>query len=125
MWKYLRYAWRVLMNLVEIGVTLLIFAGVHERQTTLIVAILGIIYVSTRTGMISTSVLQMNFAKGLVREFHGLRVLFGDPDLESYEAANTAGMEQLNEVLVKLYINMTGTGVVGLISTFQLLTHLS
>src|SRR5262245_9187273 len=98
-WKVnLGYAWRVLVNLTEIGIVLLIFARLYENQTIVIVAAIGLIYAAVRNLLGANATAIVALGKGLIQEFAKLRLLLGDPDFDAYEIAAAGETERLDQV---------------------------
>jgi hypothetical protein len=72
MWRFLKAVWRVAWGLVELAVVLYVLNAIKDRETSLIVSVLGLIYAMTRLLALNLAHTFMLLARGLERRLYEL-----------------------------------------------------
>ena len=110
---WLIYTWRVLANLFYLAVVAWVFQQLDgRRDTTAIVAVLGLLYVTMRTIGCGQALVLVRAAPAIEAHFVRIRELLGDDpyprDLE--EEKKTAKVQR-----VKIYIDLTFLWLISLL----------
>jgi hypothetical protein len=125
MWKFLKYSWVVIRNLLTIGVALLCFEKAEGAFQVITVALLMLIYVQVLASSTNTARMNLALTVGLADEFYRIRQLLKD---ESSEIEGEEPSRPFNDLLsntqAEYYINMTGAGIIALIAIFNLVATL-
>jgi hypothetical protein len=125
--KALGYAWRVLVNLFYVAIVLYVFEKLHGRhETTILVAVIGLVYVAIRGIAIAEAHVLIGIAKDLAGQLIRVRELLHDKLVED-DKLKFEEQEQvmMDRVLTKLRIDGLFLGVVSLICLLVLFTELS
>jgi hypothetical protein len=86
MMKALGYTWRVLVNLFYVAIVLYVFDKLHGRhETTILVAVLGLIYVAIRTIATGQFHALFEIIKVLTRDLIRVRELLHDQSVEGHK----------------------------------------
>jgi len=126
MTKALGYTWRVLVNLFYVAIVLYVFDKLHGRhETTILVAVLGLIYVAIRTIATGQFHALFEIIKVLNRDLIRLRELLHDQSVEGHKLEFEEQAQVADRVIHKLYIDGFFLGIVGLICLIVLFTELS
>jgi hypothetical protein len=126
MMKALGYTWRVLVNLFYVAIILYVFEkpnGHHE--TTILVAVLGLIYVTIRSIAFAQGHSLIEITKGLRKELLRVRELLHDESIEDYKRDLAEAFEVVDRAMIKAYIDAFFLGIVSLICLFVLFTEFS
>ncbi|HYY13933.1 MAG TPA: hypothetical protein VE758_05820 [Chthoniobacterales bacterium] len=126
MMKALGYTWRVLVNLFYVAIILYVFDKLHGRhEITVLVAVLGLIYVTIRSIAIAQGNGFIEVTKGLRGELLRIRELLHDEFAEDHKRELTEAFEVVDRAMIKGYIDGFFLGIVSLICLFVLFTELS
>jgi hypothetical protein len=123
MWKALGYTWRIIGNVFYVLVVLFVFAHIAERDIKIVVAVLGLIYVTIRWIALGQFFAYAPMLIGLVKSVDELKEAAGIPRLgtaEEYEEVDA----QLKTTKVKAYIDGVFLSVISLICLFALFSAL-
>jgi hypothetical protein len=123
-WLVLGYTGRVVSNILQILVILYLFAHLGSGFQKVIVAILGLIYVTIRTIAIGNVHLLSFIAGAVSKEFLQVYRLLGE-DISERTTAMRETDEKMQTVINKLYIDGSFLSLVSLICLYQLYTNLS
>jgi hypothetical protein len=124
--KALGYAWRVLVNLFYVAIVLYVFEKLHGRhETTILVAVLGLIYVTIRSIAIGQAHGAAVLAKGLTVELMRIRELLRDETIEGRRLAFKDDVEVADRMINKAYIDGFFLAIVSLICLLMLFVELS
>jgi F0F1-type ATP synthase membrane subunit c/vacuolar-type H+-ATPase subunit K len=120
--KWLRYTWRVLINLFYLAAVSLVFLNIHNSQTQIIVSIGGLLWVAIKTsaighGLYSSAVLSA-MAKELDAIHQRMKGLPVDPS--SYAHSN----EVMAYHQTKMLIDSAFMGLIGLLCLLRFFTAL-
>jgi hypothetical protein len=120
--SFLAYAWRIFVNLIVLAVVLGIFSGLHARFETVVVAILGLLYVSIRSIAFSQTVMLREAIIGIDHHFVRIRDLLGDERILEHQVE----MDQLKEAgdrrINRAYVDLFFLGIVSLVCIYHLLS---
>lgn len=126
-WLY--YGWRVVVNLISIVVVLGIYGGVYDTDSTILVSILILIYLSVVVGFASLT--WSNVEKTLLdlQNFCDLKTLIakqsGDENKYEEDRIQLKEMEgYMKKNKTQFYINMVFNGVIYVIAVYQLISAL-
>jgi hypothetical protein len=78
MWRAFKIAWRIAWGTVELVIVVYVLDAIKDRQTGLIVGVLGLIYVTIRVMFLNQANVFMGLANGLEQRFYELERLW-DP----------------------------------------------
>jgi hypothetical protein len=123
MGKALSYTWRVAVNVFYVCVVLYVFANINEKSLQIVVAILGLLYVTIRSIAIGQYFTNAPMLIGLVKSIDELKERLGIPRTgtpEEYEAVDA----MLRTTTVKTYIDSGFLSLIGLICLFVLFSAL-
>jgi hypothetical protein len=130
MLRALYYGWRVLASLLQILIVLFVFSSIHETQTILLVAILGIIYTTIRGVAYGRVLGQTQVMQSLADELLDIKRLLGDASGRSHlwgsgdEHSRADIVADLKRKMIGAWIDWSGLSIIGLICLFQIFTHL-
>jgi hypothetical protein len=126
MLKALGYIWRVLVNLFYVAIILYVFEKLNGRhETTVLVAVLGLIYVTIRSIAIAQGHGLIEITKGLRGELLRVRELLHDESIEDHKRELTEAFEVVDRAMIKGYIDGFFLGIVSLICLFVLFSEFS
>jgi hypothetical protein len=121
MMKALGYTWRVLVNLFYVALILYVFDKLNGRhEITVLVAVLGLIYVTIRSIALSQGHSFIEITKGLRGELLRIRELLHDEFVEHHKRELTEALEVVDRAMIKGYIDGFFLGIVSLICLFGL-----
>jgi hypothetical protein len=131
--KALGYTWRVLLNCAYLAIVLLVFNGLQgRRDACVIVAVLGLIYVSMRSSAIAHAIALVQMALGIDRQLVTIRHLLqrsAEEDDLVEQAATKKQISEAEETIHTLRIKLSIDGVflllIGLVCLVVLLHNLS
>ena len=89
----MRYLWIVLVNCFYLFIVLVVFDRLGHRPETIVVAVLGLIYVGIRTLMIGQIVFEANAFVQLHEQLFYIRKLLKDPNADAVYADFKKGGE--------------------------------
>jgi hypothetical protein len=119
MWAVFKFAWRVISNLLQILIVLYVFSRLSARFEIIIVAILGLIYVTIRGVAFGIWYMLVNIAYGANNDFIFIRKHIGDDVTEREEEAKTAH-GQATQTFYKNAIDGVALSIISLICLYQL-----
>src|SRR5262249_19218090 len=103
--KALGYVWRVLVNLFYVAIVLYVFDRLQGRHdTSIVVAILGLIYVTIRSIAIGQALGLIGVAKGLHVHLMRIRELLHDEHVEEYKLDFNEQVKRADSSIIKQYI---------------------
>jgi len=124
--KVLGYVWRVLVNLFYVAIVLYVFAKLQGRHDTIIlVAVLGLIYVTIRSIAIGQGHGLIGMAKSLTVDLMRIRELLRDEFIEDRRLSFKDDVEVADRLIIKAYIDGFFLGIVSLICLVVLFAELS
>jgi hypothetical protein len=120
--KWLKYTWRVLLNLFYLAVISFVFMSIHNDQTQIMAAIGGLLWVAIRSSAIGQWFGTTLTLSALAKEVDEInRRLKGQP-------VDKASFAQADDVIayyqVKMMIDVCFMGLTSLICLFQFFTAL-
>jgi predicted nucleic acid-binding Zn ribbon protein len=119
-WRYLSYAWTVIINLITVGVVFAIYGSVYASFETIVVSLLILIYLSLQGSSMIYSTTTAETAFALDAEFKRIRKLLKDePDEYENEKVQEA-KKKVDKAMVKMYINAGFLLIIYLIALFHL-----
>lgn len=119
-WKYLGYAWTVIVNLITIGVVLAIYGSVYASFEVIVISLLILIYLSFQSFSMIYGKTTAETAFALDAEFKRIRRLLKDePDEYETEEVQEA-KKKVDKAMVKMYINAGFLFIIYLIALFHL-----
>ena len=121
--KAFSYTWRVVVNVFYVLVVLFVFAHIEGRDTKIIVAVLGFLYVTIRGIAIGQFFGYAPMLISLVKSVDELKEAAGIPRVgmpEEYEAVDAL----LARTRVKTYIDGAFLSLIGLMCLFALFSAL-
>jgi hypothetical protein len=126
MMKALGYTWRVLVNLFYVAIILYVFEKLNgHHETTILVAVLGLIYVTIRTIGIGQTHVSIDISKALRGDLIRIRELLHDEFIDDHKLELKEQTQVVDRVIVKAYIDAFFLGIVSLICLFVLFTEFS
>jgi hypothetical protein len=78
MWRALKITWRIAWGIVELAIIIYVLSAIKDRQTGLIVGVLGLIYATIRVMFLNQAHIFMLLANRLEQRFYELERLW-DP----------------------------------------------
>jgi len=72
MWRFLQAVWRVAWGLIELAVVLYVLNAIKDRETSLIVSVLGLIYATIRLLALNQGYIFMHVVRELQQRFYEL-----------------------------------------------------
>jgi hypothetical protein len=119
-WRWIGYAWVVIINLITIGVVLAIYDKVYKSFEIIVISILILIYLSFQSFLMIYSQTITVTAFGLGIEFKRIRRLLKDePDkYEKEEIQETK--KKVDKAAIKMHINALFLFIIYLITLFYL-----
>ena len=119
-WRWLGYAWTIIVNLITIGVVLAIYGKVYESFEIIVVSILILIYLSFQGFSMIYGQTITATAFGLDTEFKRIRKLLKDePNRDEREEIQEA-KKKVDKATIKMYINAAFLFIIYLIALFHL-----
>ena len=123
MWTGLGYAWRVVSNLLQVLIVLYIFSRLDVRFEIIVVAILGLIYVTIRTISLNTAYLLTNIVVFAEKDFVFIRKNLGD-DVSAREKEDSVAENKLPQMMFRVAIDGVGLSLIGIVCLYQLFNAL-
>ena len=123
MGKALSYTWRIVVNVFYVLVVLFVFVNIEAHDTKIIVAVLGLLYVTIRGIAIGQFFANAPMMIGLVKSVDELKERVGIPrtgTLAEYEAVEAI----FHTTTVKVYIDSAFLSLIGFICLFVLFSAL-
>lgn len=119
-WKWLSYAWTVVVNLITVGVVFAIYDNVYASFEIIVVSLLILIYLSFQSFSMIYGKTTAETAFALDGEFKRIRKLLKDEPNE-YEAEEIQeAKKKVDKAMVKMYINAGFLFIIYLIALFNL-----
>jgi hypothetical protein len=112
--KWLGYAWSVVANVFYVLVVVYIFSRINDQKLTVIVAVLGLIYVAIRSVAIGQALTFFPLLVAANKSLDELRAVSGLPQ-QHQKAEYQAAASKIKKESVKLHIDGLFLGVIGLI----------
>jgi hypothetical protein len=78
MWRALKIAWRIAWGTVELAIVIYVLSAIQDRQTALLVGVLGLIYTTIRVMFLNQAHIFMLLEKRVEQRFYELERLW-DP----------------------------------------------
>jgi hypothetical protein len=72
MWRALQITWRIIWRTIELAIVVYVLNSIQDRNTGLIVGVLGLIYATIRTGFMLQSLGLLQLASGLDQQVYEL-----------------------------------------------------
>lgn len=119
-WRWLGYAWTVVVNLITIGVVLAIYGKVYESFEIIVVSILILIYLSFQGFSMIYGQTIAATAFGLDTEFKRIRKLLKDEPNRYEKEEIQEAKKKVDKATIKMYINAAFLFIIYLIALFQL-----
>jgi len=120
--KWLKYTWRVLLNLFSLVVISFVFMSIHNAQTQITVSIGGLLWVAIRSSAMGQGLYSTIAMSAMAKELDEIkRRLKGEPiDRAAYAHSD----EVMSYHQIKMMIDGTFLGIISLICLFQFFTAL-
>jgi len=113
-------------NLFYVVIILYVFDKLNGRhEITVLVAVLGLIYVTIRSIALTQGHGFIEITKGLRGELLRVRELLRDESIEDYKRELAEAFEAVDRAMIKGYIDGFFLGIVSLICLFVLFSELS
>ncbi len=122
--RWLGYLFDVAINCLYMAIILAVFDQIHHRPEAVIVAILGLLYVTIRMIGIGLSLHQQQIALLVTKHFVRIRTLLGDPEAESEAAHLLEYRKAAEKKWPSTYINFTFLGITSIICLLTLWSEL-
>lgn len=123
-WKYLGYAWTVIVNLITIGVVLGIYSNLYQSFEVIVVSLLILIYLSIQTFAMTYGNATIDAAFSMNFEFQRLRKLVQknqiDEDEESEREEIQEARKKVDKAKIKMYINAGFAFIIYIIALFHI-----
>ncbi len=119
-WKWLGYAWTIVINLITIGVVLAIYDNVYASFETIVVSLLILIYLSFQSFSMIYGKTTAETAFALDGEFKRVRKLLKDEPNEYGAEEIQEAKKKVDKAMVKMYINAAFLFIIYLIALSQL-----
>ncbi|HZH52731.1 MAG TPA: hypothetical protein VEZ16_12710 [Microvirga sp.] len=120
--KWLKYTWRVLLNLLYLGVISVVFMSIHNDQTQIIVSIGGLLWVAIKTSAIGQSFYSGIALSEIARELDAIHQRLKGLPVDT--TAHAHSEEVLIYHQVRMGIDAAFMGLISLICLFQFFTAL-
>lgn len=120
-WKYLGYAWTVIVNLITIGVVFAIYGSVYESFEVIVISLLILIYLSFQSFSMIYGKTTAETSFALDAEFKRIRKLLKDEEDEYEVEEMQEAKKKVDKTMVKMYINAGFIFIIYLIALFYLL----
>lgn len=124
LFNFLGYIWKISTCLIELALVLLVFSRLQDKQTIIIVSILGLIYTTVRTMAYGEWQSLVGMATALDNHFARLWSILGVQDDSDYKEASQKIAKSFERQARKMYIEMTTLAIISLICIFHLLMAL-
>jgi hypothetical protein len=73
MWRALQIVWRIIRGCVELAIVVYVLTAITDPDISLIVGVLGLIYVTIRTGFMYQAMMLLKLASELERQVYDLK----------------------------------------------------
>lgn len=123
-WKWLGYAWTVIVNLITIGVALAIYSKVYTSFEIIVVSLLILIYLSFQNFAMIYGKTTVETAFALDEEFKRIRRLLKDELDECKTEEMQEAKKKIDKAMIKMYINAAFLFIIYLIALFHLFSAL-
>jgi hypothetical protein len=120
---FIAYAWRVVSNVIQVIVVFYVFAHLNDRLETIVVSILGLIYVTIRSIAFGQWYVLANFGIGMERDFVFIRKLVGD-DVAAREELLADAQKGFERLYLKFAIDGVALAIISLTCLIQLFSIL-
>jgi|SRR6516225_215770 len=117
MWAFLKFAWRVISNLLQILIVLYVFSRLSVRFEIIVVAILGLIYATIRSIAFGIWYMLINIVVGANNDFIFIRKHIGDDVTEREEEARI-GHSKATQTFYKNAIDGVTLSIISLICLY-------
>ena len=123
--RYLGYIWTVVINLIAVAVALAIFSNLYSKFEIIVIALLGLIYISIQGFVMMYGKTTAELVFGLDGEFRRIRSMLrsdiNDGEIEKKELEEVeAAKKKVSHAAVKMYINIFFMVVVYIIILWNL-----
>lgn len=123
MWAVLKYAWRVILSVLQILIVLYVFSRLSVRFEIIVVAILGLIYVTVRSVAFGMWYMLVNIAVGANNDFIFIRKHIGD-DVTAREEEAAMGHGKATQNFYKFVIDGIALSLISFICLYHLFVAL-
>jgi hypothetical protein len=118
----LGYAWRILINIIQLVIVLVVFLNLKGRFEVIVVSTLGFIYLTLRTMGWGQAVMLINMSLGIDREFAHIRGLLGEEITEKQKAETEELTKRTKRQMAKSYVDLVFLSIIWIICLYQLFT---
>ena len=119
----LAYLWRIAMNLIMLAIVVGILSRVHDRFETIVVAILGLLYVTIRTIAFGQALMFTQLAIGIDSDFSRIRRLLGDESVDEHQKEVTELKANFDRRMGRAYVDIFFLAIISLICLYQLISQ--
>ena len=118
------YVWQIAANALYVVVVIFVLNRLEGRPEQIVVAVLGLLYVSSRAQALSTSRTFVNLAWGISDHFVRIRELLGDETLDEHKMKIQKPKTEAPHVIAKSVIDGVFLSIISLICLITIWTHL-
>jgi len=124
-WKYLSYAWTVIVNLITIGVVLGIYSNLYQSFEVIVVSLLILIYLSIQTFAMTYGNATIDTAFSMNFEFQRIRKSVQKNQIDEDEEENEReeiqeARKKVDKAKIKMYINAGFAFIIYIIALFNI-----
>ncbi len=125
-WRFARYIWTVIVNLITIGVVIAIYSNIYDSFEVIVVSLLILIYLSIQTFATTSGNTSISTAFYNHEQFSRIRKLLKNSEVvsEDEEYENEEFLEakkKFDKAKTKMYINIGFAFIIYIIALFNLL----
>jgi hypothetical protein len=132
MWRALQITWRIAWRIAELAIVVYVLSSIQDRNTGLIVGVLGLIYATIRTGFMLQSLGLVQLASGLDQQVYELmrrldqvqRRVEADTSIFDQEPQRPETATAISRLYVDIYIALVFMALVYLICLLQVFSKL-
>lgn len=124
-WKYLGYAWTVIVNLITIGVVLGIYSNLYQSFEVIVVSLLILIYLSIQAFAMTYGSATIDTTFSTIFEFQRIRKLVQKNQIDEDEEKNEReemqeARKKADKAKIKMYINAGFAFIIYIIALFHI-----
>ena len=128
-WKYLGYAWTVIVNFITIGVVLGIYSNLYQSFEVIVVSLLILIYLSIQTFAMTYGNATIDTAFSMNFEFQRIRKLVQKNQIDEDEDENEReeiqeARKKVDKAKIKMYINAGFAFIIYIIALWNIFNSL-